>query len=140
MSVFSKSSRLSHEDIVALHMKFLLDATVTSRLLLNPRLSLDNSYSDGPLSKYDVYFPFKEYVSSLTPILIYIHGGYWTMISVDLRALSMRSRSRSRSCYLKFSRSRSRSRFCVALPLPLVNTFCSYYLILMDILFGANIF
>ena len=77
------SSRLTHEDIVARHMKVLLDATLTSRLLLNPRLSLDNSYSDGPLSKYDVYFPFKEYVSSLTPILIYIHGGYWTMMNKE---------------------------------------------------------
>ena len=83
------SHRLSRGIIVEEHLRFMLDATLNARHDFTHCISLDNAYSSDPLSKYDVYFPMKQKLSPLSPILMYIHGGYWTMMSKEYSGLSI---------------------------------------------------
>lgn len=74
------SQRLSKTVIVQEHMRFLFHESICAKHALSDLLIENIDYSEGEFSKYDIFYPTKEKFTSISPVLVYIHGGYWSMM------------------------------------------------------------
>ena len=77
------SQRLPQTEIVQEHLNFLFQESISAKLALVDNLIQNVSYSNGKFSRYDVFFPSKENITRLCPVLVYIHGGYWSMMAKE---------------------------------------------------------
>ncbi|XP_062515997.1 kynurenine formamidase-like [Corticium candelabrum] len=72
------NKRTTPDEVIRLHMKVALEGTQSARQ--NCKCEMNTRYGDNQRT-YDVYYP--ETVDDATPVFIYIHGGYWQMLSKD---------------------------------------------------------
>ena len=77
------SQRLPQTEIVHDHLKFLLQESTFAKLALANNLIENVYYSEGEFSKYDVFFPNPVNIPYISPVLVYIHGGYWSMMGKE---------------------------------------------------------
>lgn len=74
------SHRLSSEVVLDAHITAIQKGTEQGRVCA--QTMLDIPYGPGPCQLIDVYLP--RFPCPNPPVLIYIHGGYWQLLSKDL--------------------------------------------------------
>ncbi|ESP05049.1 hypothetical protein LOTGIDRAFT_211849 [Lottia gigantea] len=75
------SHRLSPDDVIDSHIKTVKEGTRTAKWSLE--VETDISYGPTPFQKLDVYID-KKTSKKGSPILIFIHGGYWQDLSREM--------------------------------------------------------
>ncbi|XP_032900150.1 kynurenine formamidase isoform X1 [Amblyraja radiata] len=74
------SHRMDRSAVIESHIKELTKGTMKGRN--EAHTTLDEAYGQGECEKLDIYLPPTP--STASALLIYFHGGYWTMLSKEL--------------------------------------------------------
>ncbi|XP_069998581.1 kynurenine formamidase [Penaeus vannamei] len=77
------SKRYAHDEIIDAHVKEAARLSKAARADLPRPPRLDVPYGSAPRAKVDV---FGEDLPGDSPIMVYVHGGYWQELSKDLSA------------------------------------------------------
>ncbi|XP_038597997.1 kynurenine formamidase isoform X3 [Tachyglossus aculeatus] len=73
------SPRMDGEAVVEAHVREIREATEKAQA--GPDVLLNVAYGDGEGEKMDIYLP--PNASGAFPLFLYIHGGYWQLLSKD---------------------------------------------------------
>ena len=70
------------DDIVKQHCDILCKGSETERKRHSGRCEINTAFSNvSPNTTVDIFYP--EVVTADTPVSVYIHGGYWVLLSKD---------------------------------------------------------